>query len=114
MIKKILFLILLTIFYSCSEEENTFDQKHPGGTVKIAIDAAFEDIVPITTNEISVEQIHRYLLSPSFVIFDEDGEAQPDLADGWKIDRKRCPHPSFLKVGCYFLRMRIIPRSKML
>jgi len=86
MIKTILVVILLVMFFSCTEKKNTFNQKHTGGTVKIAMDAAFEDIMPITTNEISVDEIHRYLLSPSFVTFDEDGEPQPDLADGWQID----------------------------
>lgn len=87
MLKKIILFILFIILFSCSEKESVSDQKHSGGMVKIALDAAIDDIFPLTTNEINAEQIHRYILSPSFVVFDKNGDAQPDLADGWQIGR---------------------------
>ncbi|MFC2088700.1 ABC transporter substrate-binding protein [Calditrichota bacterium] len=85
MIKNNLIFILVVLVFSCTEKESTSDTKHIGGTVQIALNSVIDDILPLTTNEINADQIHRYMLSPSFVVFDEDGEAQPDLADGWQI-----------------------------
>ena len=56
--------------------------------VNIALNSAIEDLFPLTTDEYNAEQIHKFMLTPSFVAFDNDGNAIPSIADIWKIDKQ--------------------------
>ncbi len=85
-LKNLLLLIVIATVLGCAEKERSVLSMRQGGMVRIALNSAIEDIFPLTTDETNVEQINRYMLSPSFVTFDTDGEAQPDLADAWQID----------------------------
>jgi len=82
----IIFVFLLT--FSCLKKEENAEVKRHGGKVNIALISAIEDLFPLTTDEYNVEQIHDFMLTPSFVRFDEDENAIPNLADIWKIDKE--------------------------
>ena len=83
---KVLLIIVLLLFFSCAKKEETAKLSRHGGTVNIALNSAIQDMFPLTTDEFNVEQIHRYMLTPSFVSFDDNGKAIPNLADIWKVD----------------------------
>ena len=88
-IKYIIILILsLSLNFNCTKKEEIAELNRHGGTVKIALNSAIEDLFPLTTDEYNVEQIHRYMLTPSFVSFDDEGNALPNIADIWKIDEQ--------------------------
>jgi len=82
----IIFCFLLIV--SCLKNEENKEIKRHGGYVSIALISAIEDMFPLTTDEYNVEQIHDFMLTPSFVRFDEDENAIPNLADIWKIDEE--------------------------
>jgi peptide/nickel transport system substrate-binding protein len=83
----VIFLSLILIF-ACTKNEKTAVLSRHGGVVNIALNSAIEDLFPLTSDEYNVEQIHRYMLTPSLVKFDDDGNALPYLADIWKIDEQ--------------------------
>jgi len=82
----LLFVVLIVSFIGCLNQQNSEFSSRQGGKVIIAHNAVVEDIFPITTDEVISDQIHRFMLSPSFVQFNESGDAQPDLAEAWHID----------------------------
>ena len=86
--KNIIIIFSFLIIISCLKKEENVEVKRHGGEVSIVLISAIEDLFPLTTDENNVEQIHDFMLTPSFVRFDEDENAIPDLADIWKIDKE--------------------------
>jgi peptide/nickel transport system substrate-binding protein len=91
-VRQCLFLtaVLLIIFTGCREQSGELQQIR-GGTVRVILNGSIDDICPLTSREYYSRQVHEYLLNPSFVSFDSEGNAQPQLAVAWQLseDKKR-------------------------
>ena len=82
----IIFCFLLIV--GCTKKNENLEINRHGGNITIALISAIEDLFPLTTDEYNVEQIHNYMLTPSFVSFDEEENAIPNIADIWRIDKE--------------------------
>jgi peptide/nickel transport system substrate-binding protein len=87
---KNIFVIIFSLLFilSCSKKEDRAELTRHGGEICIALNSAIEDLFPLTTEEYNVEQIHKFMLTPSFVSFDDNGNAFPNIADIWKTDEQ--------------------------
>jgi len=81
-------VLSLLLLLGCSQKEESAEATRHGGEVNIALNSAIEDLFPLTTDEYNVDQIHKFMLTPSFVLFDDDGNATPNIAEIWKTDEQ--------------------------
>ena len=90
------------ILFGCSKKEEIAELSRHGGNVTIALNSTITDLFPFTTDEYNVEQIHKYMLSPSFVKFDGDGNPLPEIAGIWKTDESNLSVTFILNQNYYW------------
>jgi len=79
--------IIISFSHSGCDRSRELQKVKNGGEVTIALHNARSEIFPFEITEFSMRQISDYLLSPSFISFDELGQAYPALAESWKLTK---------------------------